>query len=181
MSESINRLNKILERELGAPHGKQRYKWAWSHELQMPFRKGEKESQTQSGLYVIEPVYSLVPMVDGDGRWVFAKLTEPPSYSEWLEAFKGEIDYPASGYYAPTSIMCRLGKQPDEDITEFAVWIVRQNESKSEAEHRQDVDAGIKKQHDDNQKVIGDVIDDAIPAFGNIPGTRSLNVSFGGV
>lgn len=116
--ERIARLNDFLRRELGEQMGRQRFRWMRSTDLVFPVRVGDETAQTDSGLFFVRNRYEQQPVLDGPPRWVLACLQDPGmDEAEWASQFGGQLEYPRSGYYFPTDIVCRPGAEPDEDVT----------------------------------------------------------------
>ena len=174
----IKELNKKFGDRFGYKYGRPRFAWINSTELKFPVPASQKLVQRGS-LYVYETKSELVRCVDGPPRWVLAVLVDPPSEAEWAASF-GSLDYPGRGYYAPTDQMCRIGASPNEELTDYMIGMIVAAKDSTREQTRDAINDIAASKERESKRLVSDQVDDAIPAFGNIPGTKE-HVSFPGV
>lgn len=181
-AHTLKRMNRSLKDHLGSNlYGDPLYKWLHTSDeaLRYPLRVSESMVQLNG---ILRPVarYEWQRQIE-DERWVVASWSEPPSYDEWLSMFGSEIGWPRRGLYYSTDIMLKLGIEPNDAATNDVIGKVK---AQRRLTYRDFLDhANAKAEHASNEALRQqhDLIDDAVTAFGNIPGKRGGSVSFGGI
>lgn len=154
--------------------------WAHATELFYLFEKGMKEGKTPSGIIVMRTEWARHSFVGTYGLvWLMAKWTPPElEYDQWWAQFQGDVPFPAKGQYAPIeSTVLPEGRVPDEALNEYAIKKLYEHLGMSYKDHLKDSNAVIAKKQRHEQRLIDDSVDDAVPAFMNIPGSKE-HVSF---
>lgn len=175
----IKELNNKFGLRFGFKYGRPRYAWLLSDDVKYPVENGQEQRKTASGLWVVGTKYEFVKQVDGPSRWVLAILVDPPSEAEWSAMF-GSLPYPGRGQYVATDQMCKIGVEPTEELTGAMIGLITEG---LEATREQKRDAIEERAERDDREIANrrnDFIDDSMPAFGNLPGTKE-SVSFPGV
>jgi hypothetical protein len=181
MKTPIQKLNSRLASIFGRnPHGEPNYIWAHAAELFYLFETGMKEMKTESGLIVMRTQWQEHSFVETYGLvWLMAKWTPPElDYDEWWEQFQGDIPFPAKGQYCPIeSTVLPEGRVPDEALNQYAIRKLYEHLGMSYRDHLDASRAVIANKQRHEQRIVDDSVDDAVPAFGNIPGKKE-HVSF---
>jgi len=176
----LARLNRILGDSLGRnPQGEPIYMWIWSRDLKFPIRSSN-DMVERNGLIVFEPQYTWEPQVTGD-CWLLAKWLLPGEPDVWLAAFGTEVPFPQHGLFYVTDVMLRPGIEPNEAVTYDTIGKVQHLRSLtvSQVLETQQIKMDRNEQRSDDR--VADWIADKAVAFGNVPGKRGGQVSFGGI
>lgn len=169
------------------PFGGLNYQWMRATELHFLIEPTETSMvQTPAGLWVPGELqyerHSWGEMRGADGKplgnsWVMAHWVAPISEAAWKTKYQNKAPWPKHGEYAPIeNWVCRR----DEDLeneSAHAEFALRQHLSKTYDDFLEDATAAAQKVKRDEREEFGDFVDDAMTAFGNIPGSRSTGVS----
>jgi hypothetical protein len=145
--------------------------WKWSASLVFPveFPDGRCEMERQMELHEL----------GGGDRWLIAQWFHPGTRAQWHARFGRTLGYPERGLYiSNNAIWIRLGQEPNEDATDWAIGKIKQRQALTPQQARdlkRDAQALIEKRQAQNWS---DFIDQHIPD--HIPGRRGQHVSFGG-
>ncbi len=181
MKTPIQKLNSEIASIFGRNvHGDPNYMWVHATELFYLFEEGMKEMETPSGLIVMRTQWKKHSFVETYGLvWLLAKWTPPElEHDEWWEKFQGDMPFPAKGQYCPIdSTVLPEGRVPDEALNRYAIQKLYEHLGLSYKDHLGAANSLIAKHEKEKQRQVDDSVDDAMPAFGNIPGQRQ-HVSF---
>lgn len=143
-----------------------KFKWAWGPDLVFPY---------------VDELHNVrfLPMFR-EKKWIVAGWVPPPGINHW-RSYHGTAPYPSNGYYIPVyRLALDEGVNPDIGNTRFAAaWLKDQDPT----DHRRDKEKiyeAAREAERAEEKALerdGDFIEDCLPAFGSIPGTRG-GVSF---
>jgi hypothetical protein len=203
----VSYLNDLFGQELGRTlHGDPIYSWFWSDSLTRPKRVyantdegyqlsyirterivktgipfiGDKLISVMEPHYVVEP---LLPTIRN--RYVLCVWIAAQSFEEWRKQFDDTMEWPKGGEYFPvstahTTAYLDVGKVPTKDQTWQVIRWVREDKDKAltffqALDVYADNDrARIKAE----QEKAMHTLDNILPAYDNIPGTRSGPISF---
>lgn len=174
-------LNEDLGRRLGRnPLGQPLYAWMHSERFTHLMKvEGETEVVERNGLFLVEPVYRHRKMCpELEDTWILAHWHEPISQFAWEQQYGSSLLWPREGYYSPTNILLSPGEAPTQTSNDQSVYLIRKQSEKTMADHLADGERIVERKETRQKNVVSDRIDDSIPAFCNIPGTRSAHVSF---
>jgi hypothetical protein len=176
-TSQLSHLNNRLARDLGrTPYGDPQMKWVHSDHLQHPMRvPGYDFVPTPGGLVQAAPKYELRPMNPTlDHQWVICRWEAPISEQEWRDAFGYQMEWPSHGDYYPTNVALPQGVEPNDTWTDRVIEAERERRSKSLADHANAIQRGMERNERSVRSRRNDIIEDAIPAFGNVPGTKGV-------
>ena len=161
------------------PYGDPLLKWADSETLLHPIRvPGYKFITTPSGLEVATPLYEVRKMNPAfDHQWVICKWEAPIPAAEWHANFGTQMEWPSHGEYYPTNVALPRGTEPTLEWTERVVAAERERRTKSLADHEAEIQRGMERDERRASNRRFDIIEDAMPAFMNLPGSKSTGVS----
>jgi hypothetical protein len=168
----LTKLDEKLADMLGrSPNGRPLYRWfysdSWFHIMNLDECRGGRLEERK--------------MVLLDDVWILGHWHEPLTRSQW-EAMHGlKLLWSENGLYTPTNITLREGEFPTMDTTDQIIAVIRKHRTKTFDDFYQDGERIIERREKAAEARRSDIIDDACTAFGNDPGTRNGNVSFGGV
>lgn len=192
---AIRRENEYLARELGNEHGKPRYQWAWSEDLQMPMVMLDEESKTILDYHcfcgVNVAVHSAAcKFTVPRKRWQMRKLA-PNKHDQWIlcrwmppeasrddwESMFGTTPYPTEGHLVPVGdpekcIALAPGQVPYRQSSELIVCHIKEHFTKTGAQRNKEledhwIDREAKKKEDLRLQCI-----DAFPVHTGFPGDR---------
>ncbi len=147
------------------------YRWfyseSWFHLMNMGHTRGARLEQRK--------------MVSLNDVWLLGHWHPPLSRSAWELQYGLKLLYPSNGYYSPTNLTLVEGDFPSMNATDEFIQAIRRNQAKSFADHLADGERIIARREHAAESRREDIIDDACTAFGNDPGKRNGNVSFGGI
>ena len=179
-TSTLTHLNRRLERDLGRnPYGGAKLRWAFSETLMSPMRVPGYDYKTNAaGLTVAHPKYEMRKMnpafVD---QWVVCRWEPPIPEAEWRDAFGYQMEWPKHGDYYPTNVALPAGVEPTLTLTEQVIQAERERENKTLADHQASIQRSLDLSDHYQAGKRADIIDDALPAFGKVPGTRGGGVS----
>jgi hypothetical protein len=162
-------LNERLRRELpSTPGGAPQYKWMRTEDVTYLVQEGQSKRYKQAS------------WADRLGRgWVLARW-RPPSFTEaeWLRQFGSFFPYPANGTYGPVeNVLLISGMEPNENLTNQVIHRVTEQIGKKEQQFTSEAEDAAAKELAAQKAEARDMVHDAFPAFGNIPG-KKYDVSF---
>lgn len=107
-------------------------------------------------------------------HWVRPSMTE----AEWVGQHGTQFAFQGKGYYRPVEgTQLTPGREPTIELTELAIECIREQIGKSLAEFTLELKAKQAMAAAERERVIGDMVDDAMPAFLGVPGAKD-DVSF---
>lgn len=173
----LNRLNGLFREYLGeAAPGRPRFQWRHAGDCgqwrQCGYRNGAAG--------VLRPHFEFDDMRSRYGDvWLVAKWLAPPDESSWLNQFQGLVPYPSDGNWIPVADRCWLdeGIEPNERATREAIGRLLPQMDMDIAARTRVVTENLEKHDAAIQKQADDMVDEATPAFGNVPG-KNEHVSF---
>ena len=180
--KTLHALNKRFEIFGRNPHGGLNFRWFNARDLDYMYECGTEEGKTPSGLFVIQTKWEKHSFADIYGpNWLLAKWQAPIPYSEWAKQIGTAFPWPRHGEYCPVeSTVLRPGLEPDEDITQYTVYKLHQHLGMKAPDHLKRAYDEIEQRRKEDIGKWSDIVDDVMPAFGNVPG-KKMHVSFGGV
>lgn len=171
-------LNAKYFTEFGStPDGRLRFQWMRTDEMFIFFGRGySNRKDPVTGLYLAGRDYirrSMAETTNHGACWTIAYLEPPVSRESWLTEHGTDIPWPAQGYYRPIDNITRMLEMiPDEDCSAQAAFNIR-NHLEFTFKDWVDFDAANREKKDaDYKNRLGDMIDDATPAFNNNPGGK---------
>jgi hypothetical protein len=171
MSEHVKQLNRKLSDALGQRYGHAWFCWKEASELKYPIRfKGEVVQRSWA---------SRLGKV-----WVLCQWRKPEMRpDQWQHAFKGLYPYPSNGMYYPHAETAEPpGALPTERTTYILIESIRRQIAKDRIQHRSETRSYVDKREQDDYTEWVECVQDTNTAFSNPnPGSRSGNVSFGGI
>lgn len=180
-TSQLTQLNNRLARDLGrSPYGDGLLAWRDSEKLVHPMRvPGFDFITSPAGLEVAVPKYELRKMNPAfDHQWVICKWEAPIPQREWHANFGTDMEWPNHGEYYPTNVALARGVEPTMEWTERVVAAERERRSKTLADHEAQIATGMARDDKRAHDRRADIIADAMPAFMNLPGSKSTGVSF---
>lgn len=186
---TLKRLDRIFSDVLGlvpVEYGhRPRYKWAWSRDLTFPIRNKDLDWVMECGIWVPDAdrnSFHDEQQLDGEPRWVVAQWKKPPSPSEWRRKFGQTTPYPGNGRYYATAIMCKVGEEPNEEVTQEIAYRLKHETEKPVAV----VLAEWEQAREQRRKAVDDKadaqLDKYFPDYGlHDIGKRGGDTSFGGI
>lgn len=151
--------------------------WMWRRDslVQLPQSRNPDGTFAAAGLFVPSPQYERLSWADRIGvRWVLSVWKMPVSETEWTDKHGYSVPWPAKGeMQLIENIVLDVGppaQEPDDDLTEQAIWAVRKDLEKSFADFKEQGDKILADQHREAKRLIDDEIDDM--DLYHIPGTR---------
>lgn len=180
--KTLKKINGRLRSAFGEnPHGDPNYMWCEAKNLVYLYEtEGYKEQRTESGLIVMRPVWERHDYADRYGDvWMLTKWQKPElSYTDWYYNFGGALPFPARGMYHPIeSTVLPAGAEPDEDLNQYSIYKLCEHLGLSYGDHLMDIKEMANKVEREDRDTWSDIVDDAVPAFANIPGSKE-HVSF---
>jgi hypothetical protein len=141
-----------------------------------------EEAKTPSGIYYMRTAYEKHNYRDLYGDvWVLAKWEAPISLDEWLGRVGTTFPWPKHGEYHPIeSTVLPAGREPDEELTLYTIYKLYQHLGMKWPDHLRDAVQELAQRDKADKGKWSDIVDDMMPAFGNVPGERQ-HVSFGGI
>lgn len=186
-ARNVNRVNEMFRIFGECPLGL-RYKWVWTADMEFYVMAGNAYSlacgadwtPTESG--VLAPQYSHYKKLkwsDVYGPcWILAKWWKPMSEKEWLDLYGAQIPWPKFGeYHAVENMQLVPGREPCEDTTRAVIWAIHKDNEKTFRDHVEEGNEIVEQEQKATMSQIEADIDDTLPAFGKVPGTRSGGVS----
>lgn len=184
-ASDIRRLNRRFAEAFGSPDGaRPKYKWCRTTDLMYFLKTGTAEQKTAGGIYFVAPTYKRGNWADRLGNtWIIAQWKAPDMSAErWVSVHGTSIPYPANGRYLPIeNTALPPGMEPSEDLTQHAIFCIREQLEKTEAELIAEGTEQANKDTEDAKKRWADIVDDRWPAFNGIPdvpGWRKTATSF---
>lgn len=171
------------------PHGGLKFQWMRACDISVHIEPSDDGEfvQGESGLWIPGGKkyerHSWGEMRGADDAplgncWMLAKWNSSIPEEEWWRRFGDLAPWPKHGEYTPIeNWICRR----DEDLereSAHAAYALRQHLGKKFNDFLDESNAKAEKNKRDERNLIGDFVDDAGTAFGNIPGSRSTGVSF---
>jgi hypothetical protein len=179
-TSQLSQLNNRLARDLGRnPFGEPLLAWRWSEDLMHPIRvPGFDFVTSPAGLEVAVPKYERHKMNAAFvHQWVICKWEAPITAAQWHAAFGTQMEWPSHGEYYPTNVALPRGTEPTLGWTERVIEAERERRSKSLADHEAEIQRGMDQQERSADSLRESIIADAMPAFMNLPGSKSTGVS----
>jgi hypothetical protein len=180
-TSQLTQLNNRLARDLGRnPYGGGLLAWRDSETLTHPMRvPGYKFVTSPAGLEVATPLYEVRKMNPAfDHQWVVCKWEAPIPAAAWHAAFGTDMEWPNHGEYYPTNVALPQGVEPTMEWTERVIAAERERRTKTLADHEAAIQSGMDRDERRASNRRFDIIEDAMPAFMNLPGSKSTGVSF---
>jgi len=182
------RLDRILSDALGlvpVEYGHRPwYRWMWSGELTFPIRRDAFDfKKNGAGIFVPQVGgYHSEPQLDGEDRWVVAQWKKPPFPTEWRRKFGHNTPYPGNGRYYATAIMCKLGEEPDEAVTQELAFRLKREVEKPVAVVLAEWEEGRKQKAKRIDARADARLDEHFSDYGfHEIGKRGGDTSFGGI
>ena len=180
--KTLKQINGPLRSAFGEnPHGDPNYMWCEAKDLIYLYETGGyKERRTESGLIVMCPVWERHNYADRYGDvWMLTKWEEPElDYTDWYYNFGGYMPFPSKGMYHPIeSTVLPEGTEPNIDLTRYAIYKLYGHLGMSYKDHLAQIKQTAAKIEKEDKDTWSDIVDDAVPAFANVPGTKE-HVSF---
>ena len=181
--------NDRLRRELGSnPNGDGLYRWARAGDLtylsaKMDPMTGKMEFDyvaNDNGLLVAQPILEqrkMCPNLD-DKVWVLVRWLENPQDC-WFQFGRS--------MYGFTNVDLGLPEiEPwtphrGNTFTDYVIGLIREERTKSDADRDAESESKADRKARQKKQYVRDVVQDACSAFGNLEGTHSQNVEFGGI
>lgn len=174
----IDSLNRLLRDYLGGKLDLPLYKWMHSRDRDLFCPMGRLDSTDPKASY------EMVPQV-WDERWTLAMWQAPPSRLEWEAQFKGQVPYPAQGYYVAVDTACdwilEQGYEPNERITQYVINLRRKELAMKEQGILESFQNATQRRAKEKEAAADDFLTNKWTAFSNVPGKRGGHVSFGGI
>jgi len=183
--KQIDILNDLFFTEFGrTADGRLFFKWMRTDEMPVEFLRGiESNFDANKGLYLARRTFKKRTFAETHGHglcWTVAML-ETPSRETWIWQNGPELPWPANGYYRPVDCIClRIENLPDENVSIRAAFNIRRTfeifsmgPERAQAYFEDQTRADTNKHMTDIDKEIGDMLDDATPAFKNNPGGKT--------
>jgi hypothetical protein len=174
LNKRVKELNKRFGNYFGFKYGRPQFAWMNSEDLKVPVPPGEYT--TAAGVIYMTDKPEMARQIEGPPRWLLVKLVEPVSEREWSAQY-GRIPYPGRGYYVATDMILKVGAEPSDSLTDEMVGLIKTALSKTPQQHLEAAQKLYDDKQAESQRITNDTIEDAIPAFGNLPG-RKEHVSF---
>jgi hypothetical protein len=188
MENTIEKLNQLLHKELGSnPFGGPLFKWGYSEDLKWPQKRlGYNWKASPEGVILMpSPISSRMRMTSKKNQWMICAWhsRDELGMCQYRDFFDHEL--PADGYYIHTNGALKPGALPDMICTEWAIRCIKKQRSPhlggTEETRSKNLVYEWERQQDAEDKsamsAADSIVDDALPAFMNIPGSRSTNVS----
>jgi hypothetical protein len=195
-SQDLKRENDKLRIAHGETGGKANYIWEFSENLYFPFKKEPPEwdhvANQATGLIEVKAVFEQKKMCPLLSRqWVLCRFIAPPSETHWKNTFGTKVEYPRTGYYAPTNVELDPEVAPwDTDangasLTDMVIGMAARDRDRTVREWNEQGEEILARSERAKDAEMDRIIDDAcyIPFVDNsphIPGKRGGSVSFGG-
>lgn len=189
LKREIDKLNRILAADLGRnPSGSGGiYEWrfseTWMHDFLDP----------NPNLVTVERGEEEIPVVVDDRQafrrkmcperyhqWVLAMWSPPPATeSEWVDAYRGTLPWPSSGYYAPTNVHLDPFVVPTKDVTMEVIGMIRKERTKTRQDYMDEAQEHLDREEQAESSRLDSMVADACTAFGNAkPGCVGNGISF---
>lgn len=182
----LAKLNKQFERFGLNPFGELKYKWAHTTELHyyIEVGRGDKPYGAEwiftAGVYVPSYHYERHTWADtGHGpRWLMAEWNKPISQDEWIRKLGHSFPWPSRGEYLPCeNLTLEPNEEPDERLTRLMVECLEFHLSLTSEERQTKLMQMFDAQKKSERTMIHDEAEDAMTAFGKIPGSRDSSFS----
>ena len=178
----LDKMNLEIRLHFGdTPAGCPAYKWCKSTDLFYFYEKpGYKEGLSPGGIWVAQKEWERHSYADMYGnKWLLAMWTPPEcGPSEWSLIMQDAFPYPSNGEYHPIeSTVLDVGVEPNENLNRYTLMKLYKHLGMEWNEHLDTANTTLEKVAKDDQTMTDDMIDDVVPAFGNVPGER-MHVSF---
>jgi hypothetical protein len=179
--KALQRLNAQFVQFGRNPHGELNYRWCNAKDVHYLFETGQmEECKTPGGLYLMRALYERHSFADRYGTVWFLAKWEPPSCGaeEWTRLYGTAFPWPSHGQYLPIeSTVLPAGVEPNESLTAYTAKKLAEHLGMKFADHLGDIKAGHEQQKQGEKSQWSDVVDDTLPTFGQIPGSKG-HVSF---
>jgi len=133
----------------------------------------------RNGIVTMEPIYKRRKMMPHyTDVWLIAHWHESESEANWRIKYGADALWPREGYWTPVNAWAEQGQLPTETMTDKFIELVKIRRAMTSADlakEGQDIQDRIDRHR---EAVQDDIIADAVPAFGAIPGSRDCGVSF---
>ena len=178
----VNKLNRLLESELGTPV----YNWVWSEDLVIGVQAIESDGSPKrdwrpdpkTGLMLPRPVYITHKITRARKCWVLCRKLLPPTEYRWRQQFGTAMEYPNTGFWTPCEgakgpVATQRNTEPTLDDTSVAIRMIRAERSLPVSEVTAGRIAAQDKARRDSLNRMIDEFRDAAPAFGGVPGSKT--------
>jgi len=157
-------------------HGQQKFKWMHTTEMFYLLETGGMETRKlPSGIWAAVTEWKRKCYAEVYGpRWVLT-VWQPPEYDreEWFRVFKGAFPWPEKGEFHPVeSTLLPVGSEPTEYLTHYTIFMLHRHLGMDYPDHLREIKEDVKRKATAEQSWWDDIVDDAVPAFGNIPGSK---------
>jgi hypothetical protein len=176
-NKKLIRLNNWLCLEFGRNDaGKQKIRWDHTS-LLVRFRKLD---QTDSGIYLVTPRFEKVSWAETPlgPCWILAMWHAPMGEDARNRDFQSQYPQFSGGTYYPIfGSQLPQGEEPNDYWTGLRITELRAQLDKTYADHLREGQEVIAASQQEKSKETQDMVDDAWPAFDNVPGEK-WHVSF---
>lgn len=146
--------------------------------------KDMEEHQLPSGLWVKVQKFDRFSWEKVLGPCYVLAMWQPPalSYEQWTLAYGSTAPYPRNGeYQVIENVTLPYDTPPTERHSKLVKECLRLQKDRRFSELLDACERAADNVNTDVEKRFEDWVDDALPAFGNIPGSKSTGISFGGI
>lgn len=175
LERRINRLNRRFGEAFGYSILGPKYRWAYTPDMPYWLKDGSATTQLPSGLYVPAPTYKRRTWAEIHGVcYMLSVYKLPVSESEFHSRYGATAPWPSKGeYQLIENVKLHSGpppEEPDDDLTDMAIWAVRRDLEKSFTTFKEEGDKIVRDQMAESKRLIEDEFDDCVPAYH--PGVR---------